>query len=245
MYFNLNESINNYAQWKKPDIVWFCLCEISWEDRFIDRKLSVGLGLEMTMEIDCKQTWGNLGSYWKCFKTGFWPWMHNIKIKQQKSHIEFKKKASIVLLLRTRCPCLKHRESPAQQINNMLWRRLCSAAAAAKSLQSCLTQCDPIDGSPPGSSVPGILQGRILEWVAIPFSKGSSLGCHSLLQGIFLTQGSNPGLLHCRQTLYCLSHQGSLWEVNKRQPPAQHTATCCGSLLMSQSLPEQSWVFTW
>ena len=41
------------------------------------------------------------------------------------------------------------------------------AAAAAKSLQSCLTLCDPIDGSPPGSSVPGILQARILEWVAI------------------------------------------------------------------------------
>ena len=39
--------------------------------------------------------------------------------------------------------------------------------AAAKSLQSCLTPCDPIDGSPPGSSVPGILQARILEWVAI------------------------------------------------------------------------------
>ena len=44
------------------------------------------------------------------------------------------------------------------------------AAAAAKSLQSCLTLCDPIDGSPPGSSVPGILQARILEWVAISFS---------------------------------------------------------------------------
>ena len=43
-------------------------------------------------------------------------------------------------------------------------------AAAAKSLQSCLTLCDPIDGSPPGSSVPGILQARILEWVAISFS---------------------------------------------------------------------------
>ena len=42
-----------------------------------------------------------------------------------------------------------------------------AAAAAAKSLQSCLTLCDPIDGSPPGSSVPGILQARILEWVAI------------------------------------------------------------------------------
>ena len=46
-----------------------------------------------------------------------------------------------------------------------------AAAAAAKSLQSCLTLCDPIDGSPPSSSVPGILQARILEWVAISFSK--------------------------------------------------------------------------
>ena len=44
------------------------------------------------------------------------------------------------------------------------------AAAAAKSLQSCPTLCDPIDGSPPGSSVPGILQARILEWVAMSFS---------------------------------------------------------------------------
>jgi len=43
-------------------------------------------------------------------------------------------------------------------------------AATAKSLQSCPTLCDPIDGSPPGSPVPGILQARILEWVAIPFS---------------------------------------------------------------------------
>ena len=45
-----------------------------------------------------------------------------------------------------------------------------AAAAAAKSLQSCPTLCDPIDGSPPGSLVPGILQARILEWVAISFS---------------------------------------------------------------------------
>ena len=53
-----------------------------------------------------------------------------------------------------------------------------AAAAAAKSLQSCPTLCDPIDGSPPGSPVPGILQARILEWVAISFSnalKGKSL----------------------------------------------------------------------
>ena len=45
-----------------------------------------------------------------------------------------------------------------------------AAAAAAKSLQSCLTLCDPINGSPPGSPVPGILQARTLEWVAISFS---------------------------------------------------------------------------
>ena len=44
------------------------------------------------------------------------------------------------------------------------------AAAAAKSLQSCPTLCDPIDGTPPGSPVPGILQARTLEWVAISFS---------------------------------------------------------------------------
>ena len=45
-----------------------------------------------------------------------------------------------------------------------------AAAAAAKSLQSCSTLCDPLDGSPPGSPIPGILQARTLEWVAISFS---------------------------------------------------------------------------
>ena len=45
-----------------------------------------------------------------------------------------------------------------------------AAVAAAKSLQSCPTLCDPIDSSPPGSPVPGILQARTLEWVAISFS---------------------------------------------------------------------------
>ena len=45
-----------------------------------------------------------------------------------------------------------------------------TAAAAAKSLQLCPTLCDPIDGGPPGSPVPGILQARTLEWVAISFS---------------------------------------------------------------------------
>ena len=61
-----------------------------------------------------------------------------------------------------------------QWSNKMSWRKNTttkdSAAAAAKSLQSCLTLCDPIDGSPPGSPIPGILQARTLEWVAISFS---------------------------------------------------------------------------
>ena len=57
----------------------------------------------------------------------------------------------------------------------LLWqlgirKYISAAAAAAKSLQSCPTLCDPIDGSPPGSPVPGILQARTLEWVAISFS---------------------------------------------------------------------------
>ena len=59
-----------------------------------------------------------------------------------------------------------------------------TAAAAAKSLQSCPTLCDPIDSSPPGSPVPGVLQARTLEWVAISFSnawkwkvKVKSLNC--------------------------------------------------------------------
>ena len=48
--------------------------------------------------------------------------------------------------------------------------QLLIATATAKSLQSCPTLCDPIDGSPPGSPIPGILQVRTLEWVAISFS---------------------------------------------------------------------------
>ena len=63
--------------------------------------------------------------------------------------------------------------------------------------QSYLTLCNPMDCSLPGSSVHWIFQARILEWVAIPFSGGSS-------------QHRSPGLLPCRQILYHLSHQGSL-----------------------------------
>ena len=64
--------------------------------------------------------------------------------------------------------------------------------------QSCLTLCDRMDYSPPGSSVHGDSPG-----------KSTGVDCHTLLQRIFPTKGSNPGLPHCRWTLYCLSHQGN------------------------------------
>ena len=65
--------------------------------------------------------------------------------------------------------CARHCTENLKIISFCFYNNL-AAAAAAKSLQSCPTLCDPIDGSPPGSPVPGILQARILERVAISFS---------------------------------------------------------------------------
>ena len=65
---------------------------------------------------------------------------------------------------------------------------------------SCVQLCDPMDCSPPGSSVHGILQARILEWVVIPFSKWST----------WLRDWTQVSCI-CRQILYCLSHQG-IWD---------------------------------
>ena len=65
---------------------------------------------------------------------------------------------------------LSHQGSPSLLHVQCLTQCLRPAAAAAKSLQSCLTLCSPMDGIPPGSPVPGILQARTLEWVAISFS---------------------------------------------------------------------------
>ena len=64
--------------------------------------------------------------------------------------------------------------------------------------QTCPTLWDPMDCSPPGSFAHGDSPG-----------KNTGIGCHALFQGIFPTQGSNTGLLHCRQILYHLSHEGS------------------------------------
>ena len=82
-----------------------------------------------------------------------------------------------------------------------------------KSLQSCLTLCDPMDFSPPDSSVHGILLTRILEWEAIPFSRDLP------------DPGSNPGLLLCSQILYHLHHQGS--------PLRSYAVLCCAKSLPS------------
>ena len=74
----------------------------------------------------------------------------------------------------------------------------------AQLLQLCPTLCDNTGWSPPGTSVHGILQARMLEWVAISSSRE-----------IFPTQGLNPGFLHCRQTLYHQSHLDwqATWEA--------------------------------
>ena len=78
--------------------------------------------------------------------------------------------------------------------------RVSAAAAAAKSLQSCLTLCDPIDGSPPGSPIPGVLQARTLEWVAIASPMHESekwKGSHSVVSDSQRPHGLQPTrLLH-------------------------------------------------
>ena len=69
----------------------------------------------------------------------------------------------------------------------------CAAVHGVTKTQTCPTFYNPMDCSPPGSSVHGLLQATTLEWVSMPFSRGSS-------------QGSNPGFPHCKQILYHLSY---------------------------------------
>ena len=73
-------------------------------------------------------------------------------------------------------------------------------------VQSCPTLCNPMDCSPPGSSVHGNSPG-----------KNTGLGCHALLQGIFPTQGSSPGLPHCRWILYHLRFKSDLCRTFQRE----------------------------
>ena len=85
-----------------------------------------------------------------------------------------------------------------QQSDSVIHIYICVCVCVCVCLvaQSCLTLCDSMNCSLPDSSLHGD-----------PPGKNTGVGCHALLQGIFPTQRSNPGLPHCRQTLYCLSHQ--------------------------------------
>ena len=77
-------------------------------------------------------------------------------------------------------------------------RGVCVCVCVCLVIQSCLTLCDPMDCSLPGSSVHGDFLGKV-----------TGVDCHALFHGIFPTQGSTPGLPYCRWILYRLSHQGS------------------------------------
>ena len=91
---------------------------------------------------------------------------------------------------------------------------------------SCPTLCEPLDCSPPGSSVHGDSPG-----------KNTGVGCSALLQGIFPTQGLNPGLLHCRQIRHCLSHLGSPWATLLKLGPLEPMLTARDATTMRSPHP--------
>ena len=124
-----------------------------------------------------------LGYYGNAGSPGFRWWYRCISsfrssLKPTKSNWEHRKQVSFSLWIwNTVTPT--HTQKDEQLCGSIVrehttccyrYGAVAAAAAAAKSLQSCLTLCDPIDGSPPGSPIPGILQARTLEWVAISFS---------------------------------------------------------------------------
>ena len=104
---------------------------------------------------------------------------------------------------------LSENSDTALLLKRFSWRS--DAAAAAKSLQLCPTLCNPMDYSLPGSSIHGDSPG-----------KNTDVGFHALLQGIFLTQGSNSGLPHCR------------WILLPSEPPGKPKNTGVGSLSILQ-----------
>ena len=97
-----------------------------------------------------------------------------------------------------------HQGQASVWVQEMPWAHHMQGLHLTTSASSMMSLCNPLDCSPPGSSVHGILQARILEGVA-------------LLQAIFPTQGLNPGLPHCRRILYHLSRQGSpmSWDLSQ------------------------------
>ena len=150
---------------------------------------------------DCPESWGGSGprNLFLCLDACNDPleshfyYMSFKKIKLRKKESEATPSCS------TFCHAL-HCGLPGSSVHGIFQARiLAAAAAAAKSLQSCPTLCDPHRRQPARLPCPWDSPG-----------KNTGVGCYFLLQEIFPTQGLNPGLPHCRQMLYHMSHQGSL-----------------------------------
>ena len=114
---------------------------------------------------------------------------------------------------------MQSRHSPQTARDSLFFKKLKKRPriefCCCTQLLSCLTLCDPMDYSPPETSVHGDSPG-----------KNTGVGCQALLQRIFPTPGSNPGLPHCRQILYCLNHQGSPMNSVVKQLKQQLTTSC-------------------
>ena len=121
-------------------------------------------------------------------RRGFHPWVWKIPQRRAVGYSPqgYKEPDAAEMTERARTHC-KDKAFSTQSPNLVsLMQFMC---VHAQLLQACLTLCDPVDGHLPDSSVQSILQTAILK-------------CYTLFQGIFLTQGWNPSLLHCRQILY-------------------------------------------
>ena len=126
---------------------------------------------------------------------------------------------------------------PGRYLYLFFWNGVCLCAVLCLLAQSSPTLCDPIDCSPPGSSVHGDSPG-----------KNTGVGCHALLQGLFPTQELNRGLLHYRQILHHLSHQESprtlewvAYPFSRGSPRPRKDSTCLGvikSMHSGAQMPE-------
>ena len=119
---------------------------------------------------------------------------------------------------------------------------VCAHAHTRLVIQSCLTLCNPMDHSLPGSSGYGDSPG-----------KNTGVGCHFLLQGIFVTQGLNPGLPHCRRILCHLSHQGSprilewvayLFSRGTSQPMDQTGVLCIAGRFFTSWATRETYIYS-
>ena len=138
---------------------------------------------------------------------------------------------------------LPHSNFPGARLLRSTWGQVVLKLYVCSSLQLCLTLCNPMDCSPPGFSDHGILQARILEWVAIPFF------------GRYFWLRLNPGHLLCRQILYHLNHRRhtsvqsvqfscSVLSDSLRPHESQHTRPLCPlptPRVYSNSYPSSQW----